>query len=88
MKITDDQNRYVSGSTYILLNAIMNSCFIGKSEIRNNQLIKKGTMGSGFNAFEDFVETEDEGLKKEIFTEKSEEEADDESRKPKKSARK
>lgn len=45
-------------------------------------------MGSGFNAFEDFVETEDEGLKKEIFTEKSEEEADDESRKPKKTARK
>lgn len=33
-------------------------------------------MGSGFNAFENFVETEDDGPKKFIPAEKSEEEAD------------
>ena len=37
-------------------------------------------MGLGFNAFEDFVDTEDDGFKKNIFVEKPEEEVDVESK--------
>jgi len=61
-------------SIYLLIGAV--SEYIPISEVKNNQFIKKGTMGLGFNAFENFVETEDDGLIRFTPAEKSEEETD------------